>query len=324
MVPKIVHTLPEFVQSICDTRTTFVHKGLLCNEIPLFRGQADVDFELSPSLARERKSEFDIDLFNLEHSLITLASYKYPELFNKNLLPIERLTLLQHYGIPTRLLDVTENCLVALYFACCSLNDKNGEVFMFRINEQRVNDFPILQAIADSNTLCNGATLISLERFYDHAKQRPYFTEFQTPVSYIKSSKGALYLWIKSIVEHPIFIHAPYQTLRQRLQKSRYILFSNDLTTSEGTDNASQQMYFKSNISAIAKDDSCIAARFVIPFSEKETILEQLKMFGICRETLFADGPDIVCEEIKKDALNSLREEPEPEGNAKRVYWYEP
>lgn len=310
MEPKVIHTLPEFVESVCDIRSTFVHESILCNEISLFRGHADENFELLPSLARGREDEFDVTLLNLERSLITLATYKYPNLFGKNLLPIERLTLLQHYGIPTRLLDVTENCLVALYFACCSLDDKNGEVFMFKINEQHINNFPILQAIADSGILCNSSAPTSVERFYEHAKQQPYFTEFQTPTAYINSSKSALVLWIKNIVEHPIFIHAPYQTIRQRLQQSRYILFANQLSIESTIDDDKKYTaIFTSNISAIPKDDSSIAARFIIDSKSKKEILKQLRMFGICRETLFADSPDIVCEEIKKDTFNSLMDD---------------
>ncbi len=53
----------------------------------------------------------------------------------------EKLTKMQHYGLPTRLLDLTENPCVALYFACENNPKAVGEVILYEPKESNEKFF---------------------------------------------------------------------------------------------------------------------------------------------------------------------------------------
>lgn len=49
------------------------------------------------------------------------------------------LTLMQHYGLPTRLLDWSESPLVALYFALSSDEDAKADAAVWVLNPMKLN-----------------------------------------------------------------------------------------------------------------------------------------------------------------------------------------
>lgn len=91
----------------------------------LFRGQSDFDWGLVPGVYRD-------NLFYSERILINEALHRYPLEF-ENYDKFSALVKMQHYGLKTRLLDLTENPLVALYFACAEekTKDKDGALYIF-------------------------------------------------------------------------------------------------------------------------------------------------------------------------------------------------
>lgn len=98
-----------------------------------FRGHSDHEgFSLVPSIYREKK------WIENEHRMFREIIMKCPNDFAHVNSAFEKLVRMQHYSLPTRLLDLTANPLAALFFAVNENPDKDAEVLIFRIPKKEV------------------------------------------------------------------------------------------------------------------------------------------------------------------------------------------
>ena len=142
-----------------------------------YRGHSDKNYELKPSIYRDERFIKNEDKIYRE----TIA--KVPYEFNGKS-TIESLALMQHYGVPTRILDLTTNALVALYFACKEveeiekvINEKgettyekkdiDGEVIVFNIPNESV-------CYSDSDKVTILANLSKYENNLHYEKNTSY------------------------------------------------------------------------------------------------------------------------------------------------------
>ena len=102
-----------------------------------YRGHADKNWKLIPSILRtpngpEKEEQMFRDMVAHE-----------PQSFSECRSALDHLVQMQHYGLPTRLLDVTMNPLVALYFACEKATSDlvDGVVYHFAVPEWKVKHY---------------------------------------------------------------------------------------------------------------------------------------------------------------------------------------
>lgn len=92
-----------------------------------FRGVGSAEYTLSPSLHRHPDIQDSSALFAFEERLVTRFKERSVPYLPQRVDDVwELLFLMQHYGMPTRLLDWTENPLIALFFALSSAVPKAG------------------------------------------------------------------------------------------------------------------------------------------------------------------------------------------------------
>lgn len=120
--------VPYPVADSVESFLAHVLGGTMDADDVFYRGHADHRFSLEPSLFRRNPDGGVPRYLRNEAVMVRELLTAHPDEFRSDTFMIDRLVRMQHYGLPTRLLDVTSNPLVALYFCCSeSIVDAAGE-----------------------------------------------------------------------------------------------------------------------------------------------------------------------------------------------------
>ena len=95
-----------------------------------FRGQADINWMLTPSALRYKDLEKREKALNLIREFKRYSATKLGTQAPHSDETLKWIQLAQHYGLPTRWLDWTEINTVAVYFSCCDQPNQDGAVFV--------------------------------------------------------------------------------------------------------------------------------------------------------------------------------------------------
>lgn len=140
----ILQTLQNNNSYVVEDNGSFFNNKTIKPEF-FFRGQSKTEFQLEPGLFRKRVLDErrrvgmyprSLERIIIDEFISESCIYK-PEIRQDDFL--SWMEIAQHHGLPTRLLDLTSNPLVALYFACIS--DENEDAYLWIVNREAYNRY---------------------------------------------------------------------------------------------------------------------------------------------------------------------------------------
>ena len=178
-----------------------------------FRGHGDEGWQMLPSIYREDY------LIENEDKIIKDALTYCPDDFLPSDTLFEKLVKLQHYGYSTRLLDLTTNALVALYFSAWNKDhhDKNGELIILDIPNEEIkygdsDTVAILSAISLQDKITSiqkGITAANQSRYVEEKvfeKKYIYFMETANDEEMEEVERSREELDFKNLEEYKDFL----------------------------------------------------------------------------------------------------------------------
>jgi hypothetical protein len=237
-----------------------------------YRGQGYFGFEAQPSIYRND------GLVENEHRMYREIITKCPNDFQDAKSTFEHLVKMQHYFLPSRLLDITKNPLIALFFACSSDENDDGEIIVYNFDIDDIK-FYDSDSVSVVSNLARRPPTFSIENI--KSKSKKVFNkehEIQLLLHEIKEEKP----YFKSAIEahhleSVICVKPKLDNPRIIKQEGAFLLFGiNNNKKKCATFNQDKQVLIDSK-------------RLIVMRENKQKILEQLASLGIMKSTIYPE-----------------------------------
>jgi len=268
MEDKTIYSVTDFIREVYE-----IYADLHPKKHLFFRGQSD-KHPLLPSALRKSECN-NRDVF-LDYKQVANHRMNYLDDLENMLVEM------QHYGMPTYLLDWTVMPLVALYFACLEKNEENGEVLI-------LDPWSVYHDILEHNKMFHDSYLPS--QYMDIMKtSRMLYSicwEFKDIQSYIIKHYD-FKIDPEDIIE-PIPFVGRYMNERIAAQKGDFVIWGENKTSLE------ENPFYKYHIKKIVVDKD-----------SKETILDELNKLYVNHFFIFPDNSGISQMIGKKGSLFNI------------------
>lgn len=260
----VVTSLAEYIEKVSNLLGTVFYSGTT-SLFPIYRGQADSAWDLNPAVYRDNR-------FKYEKKYICEMERIVPEAFS-GMNRIDKLIKMQHYGLPTRLLDFSKNSLVALYFACNKESDKDGAVYEVHAMPMLHQD-TVLVSVVMKYLFEYGNEFFDPDKFVAELSEEDYPGKFFAD---FKSRDG-----IYQVLSSTHGIYPMHTNERVRNQDGVFVLAGMDIKETE--------MGCYTFFPRVQTDIKTIwpeSRRILIPKESKEKIMRSLDRIGINEKSLF-------------------------------------
>jgi len=190
-----------------------------------YRGEPQVyDFPCEPSIFRCVKNCIDqLDaesklykeiLENLKKSNLL----KFTNKVDNDIDTLKKLSIIQHYFSCSRLLDITDDENVAIYFACCKDFDKDGIIYSFKKGNNDLKEI-------DSEETASIVRKLKCISNYSIYKNKDLVKTFTAEQNNTKSEIKKSTIVCNNIVDFKKTFNVNSENLRYEVQHGKFILF---------------------------------------------------------------------------------------------------